>query len=129
MGKYQGLCTFFQKAYYFLNLMWVYAKAYDEGTAATDHGIVLRLNSDFNTPSVRSSVRDCYDKIILDAKRSGIALTRPALTLDASHQKRLHTVCWPKRIYQCGYMIALSNTQTCVCNYKTVSWILMAILA
>jgi len=56
----------FYRSYYFLNLMWVYAKAFDESSANSDLGIVLRLASDFNIPSVRSSVKDCYQRIIQD---------------------------------------------------------------
>lgn len=58
----------FLRAYYFLNLAWAYSKAYDEATAQTDLGIVLRMSSDFNAPSVRASVKDTYEQIIKDAK-------------------------------------------------------------
>ena len=64
----------FYRSYYFLNLMWVYAKAHDESSAGTDYGIVLRLSSDFNIPSLRSSVQDCYDRIIQDAKQAATYL-------------------------------------------------------
>lgn len=60
----------FYRAYYFLQLTWTFAKAYDENTAGTDLGIVLRLTSDFNVPSVRSSVKQSYEQIITDAKQS-----------------------------------------------------------
>lgn len=62
--------SFFFRAYYFLGLSWVYSNAYDKNTSATDLGIVLRLGSDFNVKSVRSSVQQTYDRIILDAKQS-----------------------------------------------------------
>lgn len=58
----------FYRAYNFLNLTWNYSKAYDELSSNTDLGIVLRLESDFNTPSIRASVKDCYERIIDDAK-------------------------------------------------------------
>lgn len=63
----KGSALFF-RSYHFLNLLWLYAKAYDVATAANDLGIVLRLQSDFNIPSVRSNVNDCYNRVIQDTK-------------------------------------------------------------
>ena len=60
----------FYRAYYFLELSWLFSKAYDETTAATDKGIVLRTGTDFNEAAVRSSVKTCYDKILEDAKEA-----------------------------------------------------------
>jgi hypothetical protein len=60
----------FYRAYSFLNLMWAFAKGYDIVTAQTDHGVVLRLGSDYNVPSVRSSVQASYERIIADAKEA-----------------------------------------------------------
>jgi tetratricopeptide (TPR) repeat protein len=60
----------FYRAYNFLNLAWNHAKAFDLNSSKTDLGIVLRLKSDFNVPSVRSSVKECYDRIIIDAKEA-----------------------------------------------------------
>ena len=65
----KGSSLFF-RAYYFLELSWVYSKAYDKNTASSDPGIVLRLTSDFNVKSVRSTVQESYDRIIMDAKES-----------------------------------------------------------
>lgn len=56
----------FYRAYYFLNLVWDYGKAYDEESSKKDLGIVLRLSSDNTIPSVRSTVADCYDQVIRD---------------------------------------------------------------
>ncbi len=58
------------RAYYFLKLAWTYALAYDEASASSDKGIVLRLTSNYNDPSVRSSVAETYKQIIQDAQIS-----------------------------------------------------------
>ncbi len=71
--RIEGAALFF-RSYYFLHLMWVYAKAYDEETAHDDPGIVLRLTSDFNVPSVRSSVAECYEQIINDTRYAATLL-------------------------------------------------------
>ncbi len=60
----------FYRSYNFLNLLWNYALAYDEKTAATDKGIVLRESTDLNVRSVRSSVKDCYLKVINDTREA-----------------------------------------------------------
>ena len=65
----EGSALFF-RAYYFLNLVWSYAKGYDSVSAETDPGIPLRLSSDFNIPSSRASVKDTYKRIIQDTRKS-----------------------------------------------------------
>lgn len=52
----------------FLELSWLYAKAYNKESSKEDPGIVLRLGSDFNVPSKRASVDDCYKRILNDLK-------------------------------------------------------------
>ncbi|KAA9040828.1 RagB/SusD family nutrient uptake outer membrane protein [Ginsengibacter hankyongi] len=65
----KGSALFF-RAYYFGQLAWVYAKAYDKSTASTDLGIALRLTSDFNVTSTRATVEETYKKIVADTKES-----------------------------------------------------------
>jgi starch-binding outer membrane protein, SusD/RagB family len=65
----KGSALFF-RAYYFLQLAWVYCKAYDENTAKSDLGIVLRLGSDFNVKSERSTVKETYERVLSDVKES-----------------------------------------------------------
>lgn len=60
----------FYRAYYHLNIVWTFAKAYDESTADSDLGIVLRLASDFNAPSTRSSLKESYNSIMADAEEA-----------------------------------------------------------
>jgi len=64
----------FLRAFHFLNLLSQYAKAYNESTAASDPGIVLRKTSDFNIPSVRTSVKDGYEQIISDLDQALLLL-------------------------------------------------------
>lgn len=65
----KGSALFF-RAYYFLLLTMQYAKAYDENSADNDLGIALRLQSDFNIPSTRASVRTSYQQVIGDLTES-----------------------------------------------------------
>lgn len=58
----------FYRAYRFLNLVWEYGKAYDDATSQNDLGIVLRLSSDPTIKSARSNVKECYERVIKDAR-------------------------------------------------------------
>ncbi|MFD2905843.1 RagB/SusD family nutrient uptake outer membrane protein [Sphingobacterium anhuiense] len=71
--------SLFYRAYYFQQLVWAFASVYDESTAMQDVGIVLKLDTDFNTPSIRASVADCYAKIIEDAKQAIVFLPSVAV--------------------------------------------------
>lgn len=65
----KGSALFF-RAYYFLQLVWEYGKAYDNATADQDLGIALKSNVDLYAPTVRSTVRQTYEQIIRDAKQA-----------------------------------------------------------
>ena len=60
----------FYRAHSFFRAAQLYTKAYDVVSASSDLGIPLRLNSNFNEPSVRSSVEDTYQQIIKDVKQA-----------------------------------------------------------
>ena len=64
----------FYRSYNFLNLIWNYCKAYDPITSTSDLGIVLKFDIDFNLPTKRSTVSECYETVIRDAKESLIYL-------------------------------------------------------
>ena len=66
--------SLFYRGYYFLNLIWDYGKAYDEDSSKNDLGIVLRLNSDPDAPSVRSSVANSYNQVISDLNEAAALL-------------------------------------------------------
>ncbi|SFC84189.1 SusD family protein [Parapedobacter composti] len=61
----RGQALFF-RALSFLDAVQIWSVAYDASTAQTDTGIPLRLEADFNAPSVRASVQQTYDRIISD---------------------------------------------------------------
>lgn len=63
----KGEALFF-RAQYFQVLASYFSNEYDPSTASKDLGIPLRLSSDFNIKSVRSSVQQTYDQIISDLK-------------------------------------------------------------
>lgn len=60
----------FYRAYYYLGLVWDFAKAYDDESSLTDPGIVLRNTSDFNEATMRATVTESYQKILTDLKQA-----------------------------------------------------------
>jgi starch-binding outer membrane protein, SusD/RagB family len=60
----------FVRAKSFLQAAWLWAPAFDEASADTDGGIVLRQTTDFNQPSVRATVRQTYRQILDDLKEA-----------------------------------------------------------
>ena len=60
----------FQRARSFQLIAWLWANAYDKNNAEKDLGIPLRIHSDFNITSVRSTLEETYKRIITDLKES-----------------------------------------------------------
>ncbi len=60
----------YYRSWMFYQLAQLYTKQYNATTAETDLGIALRLESDVNLPSTRSSVQKTYDQIIRDTRES-----------------------------------------------------------
>lgn len=67
-----GAALFF-RGYSFYDLVQVFSPAFDDATADTDKGIVLRLDADVNPLSKRASVRKSYEQAIKDLQ-SAISL-------------------------------------------------------
>lgn len=65
----KGSALFF-RGFSFFHLAQAYCKPYLQGAENADPGIVLRLNSDFNEVSVRSTVQQTYSQVINDLKQS-----------------------------------------------------------
>ncbi|AHF16952.1 RagB/SusD family nutrient uptake outer membrane protein [Niabella soli] len=63
----------------FFKVAAAWAPAYDAATANRDMGIPLRLNADFNQPSVRSTVEETYQQITGDLKKAVPGLPGNAL--------------------------------------------------
>jgi hypothetical protein len=58
----------FYRSIAFYNLLQNFSGPYRPGSAGTDLGIPLRLNSDLNIKSVRASQQQCYDQVTADLK-------------------------------------------------------------
>lgn len=65
----KGQALFLRARTYF-DLLQFWAKPYDAQTAATDLGVPLRLDANFNTPSSRSTVAKGYAQMLHDFKQA-----------------------------------------------------------
>lgn len=64
-NRLKGEALFF-RSFAFYDLLTSWASVYDSTTSEKDPGIPLRLSSDFNIPSSRQNVKQCYTQIIQD---------------------------------------------------------------
>jgi tetratricopeptide (TPR) repeat protein len=97
----------FYRAYYFLNLVWDYGKAYDQDSSKKDLGIVLRQSSDNTIPSVRATVADCYNQIIKDLNQAADLLpdkpVHPMRSSKAASYGALSRTYLSMRMYDSAY--------------------------
>jgi tetratricopeptide (TPR) repeat protein len=71
--------AFFLRGFAMSQAAVLWCKSYDRSTASTDLGLPLRMNPDFNEPSVRSSLQQTYDQILTDLKMAAQVLPNTAV--------------------------------------------------
>ncbi len=99
----KGAALFF-RAKSFLEAIQIWGKAYNKATAGDDLGIPLRLHSDFNQVSSRSSVKATYEQILSDLHAAAGLLT-----------ERMEHVIRPSKIAAYGM---LARTYLLMNNYE-----------
>jgi starch-binding outer membrane protein, SusD/RagB family len=70
----------FHRARQFLNAIDIWTLPYRAATAATDQGIPLRLDANFNTPSVRATLAESFTQVIADLQVAAAGLPSKPLT-------------------------------------------------
>lgn len=60
----------FVRSFSFLSLVTLHGHAFDEKTADIHLGIPLRMTSDYNVKSTRATIRECYNRILVDLKEA-----------------------------------------------------------
>ncbi|NML23003.1 RagB/SusD family nutrient uptake outer membrane protein [Pseudoflavitalea sp. G-6-1-2] len=111
--KIKGTALFL-RSYYFVQLAWVYAKSYNAGTASQDLGIIIRLTSDFNDKSKRSTVAETYAQILSDANESLRLLPERAEYQTRPSQAATYALL--SRIY-----LSMRNYDSCM-KYTDLGW-------
>lgn len=88
----------------YLEAAQLYCLVYDKNTAKSELGLPLRLNSDFNIPSVRTNLQETFDQILNDLHTA----------VDLLPQKQVHVVR-PSKVTALGY---LSRTYLYMGDYE-----------
>jgi hypothetical protein len=92
----KGSALFFRAFQHFC-LMTEFTSPYDSLTASTQLGVPLKLSSDLNVKSYRSTQKECYDRIIDDLQQA-ISLL-PSATVVATIPSQLSAKALLARIY------------------------------
>lgn len=117
----------FHRSHAFYQLAQCYAKPYDQVTAVAEPGIPLRLASDLNIPTIRSTLQETYDQIINDLKQAVPLLQ--VTTMPVSIPSKAAAYAMLARISHAmeNYEDALRYADSCLqlnaglTNYNTVS--------
>jgi starch-binding outer membrane protein, SusD/RagB family len=111
----------------FLNAVASWSKAYNENNATSDMGIPLRLTSDFNIPSTRSTVRETYERIIADLKLAARLLPvtpvhKMRASKPAAYGLLARTYLWMRKYQEAGlYADSCLQLYNTLIDYNTVS--------
>ena len=83
----KGAALFF-RAHAYYQLAQTFATQFDSKTAETTKGIVLRDNSDFSTPSRRSTLMETYEQILED-----LNIAKDLLPINVLYKTRVNKAC------------------------------------
>lgn len=117
----------FSRANSFFMLAQIFANRYVPGINDSDLGIVLRLSSDLNKPSVRASLKSTYDQIIGDLELAKVLL--PATPIYKTRAGKQAAMAILARVYLFigDYDNAYKNADECLrlnstlLNYNSVT--------
>ena len=101
----------FYRAFYELLLLGQFGLAYDDQTSESDLGIVLRRSSDFNIPSVRSSVAECYRAILTDLEASLSYLPNYPQHVMRPSKLAAHALLARTHLYMRNYNASLASAE------------------
>jgi len=108
----------------FLKVAGIWSLAYDEESADTDLGIPLRLNSDFNLPSTRSTLRETYSRIITDLKDAIPLLSNTQVHVLRTSKAAAYALLARTYLSMRKYNEAFLYADSCLC-YMMYFWIII----
>jgi tetratricopeptide (TPR) repeat protein len=120
VSQAKGMALFY-RSWALCNLLQTFSVPYDSTTASTDLGIPLRLSSDPNLKSVRSTQKECYDQIISDIK-SALSLL-PNTTSSPTKPSKWAANAFLARLYLSlgSYVNALNYSNMCLQQNGTLN--------
>ncbi|WEK17847.1 MAG: RagB/SusD family nutrient uptake outer membrane protein [Candidatus Pedobacter colombiensis] len=89
----------FARAYAYYNLVSLFSKAYDPLSASQDLGVPLKLNANIDEILQRSTLEQCYNQIILDAKAAGDLLQQDIISNKRSRPSKVAAYALLARVY------------------------------
>jgi hypothetical protein len=110
----------FYRAYSFYQLLQFYAPQYEASSATSDLGIVLRLDADFNVPSVRSTVQNSYDQVIKDLKEALSLLQNTSISKNRPSKAGCYALLSKTYLQTGNYSKAKENADACLQLYSTL---------
>ncbi len=87
----------FYRAFSFFRGAVIFSNSFDSATMDNDLGVPLRLQSDFNTPTTRPSLKETIDKVLYDLKEAATLL--PDLPIKQTRPSKNSTYALLSRIY------------------------------
>jgi tetratricopeptide (TPR) repeat protein len=116
-NKIKGNALFI-RASYFYSLAQLFAKGYNKNTASTDLGIPIKLTTDITSPTVRSSIKDSYERIIEDFKEASLYVPLiPSIKTHASIAACYGALARVYLVMQ-DYQNALKYADSCLALYS-----------
>lgn len=103
-----------QRGYRFLEVLQLWAPAYNAASAGTDSGIPLRLSTDFNQKSVRASVADGFARITADLRTAVPLLSTHPLSAIRGSRQAAYALLARMYLYLRDYPIAGSYADSCL---------------
>jgi starch-binding outer membrane protein, SusD/RagB family len=90
----------FYRSYAFFNISQAFAPVYDSATASADLGIPLRLSSDVNATSVRSTIDQTYNQILSDLNTASRLTPAAFRTVYRNRPSKPAVYALEARVYQ-----------------------------
>jgi hypothetical protein len=117
----------YMRGYAFSKIAFVWCLAYDETTADQDLDIPLRLNTNFNEATQRSSLRETYQQILSDLQAASILLPPLPLHVYRGSASSAYGLLSRVYLYMHKYELAANNATACLnikaelIDYNTLS--------
>ncbi|WPU95645.1 RagB/SusD family nutrient uptake outer membrane protein [Mucilaginibacter sabulilitoris] len=111
----------FYRAWAFYGLLQTFALPYDKARAAEQPGIPLRLSSDLNTHPGRSSIAECYAKVLSDLKTALPALPVTPVYKTAPSQPAVNALLARISLAMGDYTAALTYANACLSQFSTLT--------
>ncbi|AYL96541.1 RagB/SusD family nutrient uptake outer membrane protein [Mucilaginibacter celer] len=111
----------FYRAWAFYGLLQTFALPYDKAQAGSQPGIPMRLTSDLNNHPGRSSIADCYTKVIADLKESLPALPVTPVYKTAPSQSAVNALLARIHLGMGDYAAALTYANACLSQFSTLT--------